>query len=780
MYIGLLNDKYQSIEISYFKKNLKKVPEPVADGNPFLGEPLQIPWEELTSNGLDLFVKLSHCYPINQIVIYFGERSTCHGIALYDSERRNKFDEFRAETGASITKRVVALSIEDACDEFLIEFDADFTRLFIDKIEIYGAILGGESVFPTPAKMEIFEGKMDLHGAAISFDSQLGESVSAILVDKLMERGIQTRLSDAASIKLLSSFEGKKNGYCLRVDQDGVVISAADRKGMVQGIETVLKLATDGKIPYCQIDDEPFCEFRGVHLFLPAEEEMDFAKMLVRDLLSPQGYNFIILQFTGAMVLKSHPEINDAFLNVIEKSRSGEWPPFPHSDVGGGKLVSQESVRDFIEYVRSYGIEVVPEVQSLGHVQYMTLAHPDIAEIPDTSDEEGKTDEMEADTRPKSFYQHSACPSNPKTYELLFDILDEIIEVAKPTEYVHMGHDEVYEIGVCPICKKRNIEDLLAEDLIKIHDHLAEKGLKMMIWADMLQSYGKQEAYGAIDKIPKDILLLDFIWYFHRNIDIEEALLSHDFEILFGNMYSSHFPRYENRIRKRGVRGGQISAWVKTSEYELGKEGKLYDFIYGGQMMWSEKYSSYNRYSYDRLISEMIPALREKFQDVKYPSREITSKQVCIKKSRLLQLKETADGAEFSVDRNLKSLIFEHVADAYLRRIPWIDFEEIGRYEICYEDGTSVSIPLTYGGIISHWDRRQNEPFAANYYRHNGYSTTWFVDSKRVHTILDREGTVYRYEWINPKPEIGIEKIILHKAADVDCGVIVHQIFGII
>ncbi len=780
MYIGLLNDKYSSIDVTYFKKNLKKIPTPLLDGNPFLKEPLHFHWEELTSNGLDLLVTLSHSYLINQIVVYFGERSTCHGITLYDYDKNKKFDSYYAETGASITKRSVALSLEGPCDHFLLEFDADFSMLFIDKIEIYGAIFEGEKVFPVPSQITIENGSVFLDKLdGVAFDSEFGRNAATILIDKLKERSVSMRVCDDGFVRLRLDPSCEKNGYRLLVSEDEILLTSGDQKGMVQGVETLLKLIDCDQIPCCEVNDAPFCEFRGVHLFLPAEEEMDFAKKLIRDLLSPMGYNFIILQFTGAMVLESHPEINEAFLNVIEKSRSGEWPAFPHPEVGGGKLVSKESVRDFVAYARSFGIEIVPEIQSLGHVQYMTLAHPEIAEIPYESENESKTDEMVEDTRPKMFYHHSACPSNPKTYELLFDILDEIIEVVRPTEYVHMGHDEVYELGVCAVCKEKSEVDLLAYDINKIYDHLKEKGLKMMIWADMLQSYGKRMAYPAIDLIPKDILLLDFIWYFHRNVDIEEALLSHDFEILFGNMYSSHFPRYENRIRKEGVRGGQISAWTKTAEHELGREGKLYDFLYGGQMMWSENYSSHNRFAYDKIISDMIPHLRETFQNQIYPSREKGAKQISLKKSKLLQLKESADGSEFAIGKTLRSLIFEHATSDYLRRIPWIECETIAEYVVTYEDNSTLTIPLAYGENICHWDRRQNEPFAANYYRHNGYSGTWFTDSYRVKTVSGKEGTVYRYEWINAFPDKEIESIRLVKKEDVDTGVILHQIFGI-
>ena len=55
---------------------------------------------------------------------------------------------------------------------------------------------------------------------------------------------------------------------------------------------------------------------------------------------------------------------------------------FPHgSMVAGGELLEKDEVRDFVEYVKDFGIEVIPEIQSWGHVQYITYAYPEIAEL---------------------------------------------------------------------------------------------------------------------------------------------------------------------------------------------------------------------------------------------------------------------------------------------------------------------------------------------------------------------------------------------------------------
>lgn len=780
MYIGLLNDKYKSIECKVFKKNLQKVPAIFEDGNPFRAERFQVQYDQLTSNGIDLHVKLSESFHINNIVLYFGEKSAPNGISLYDSKKEKCYSQHIAETGCGISKRVVPLAVECELSEFIIEFDSDFSHIILEKIDIFGADFEGEKILPMPADFKATGSEIsaDLLTSA-SFATEDGEAAFAIFAEKLDRLfGLECAASENGFVRFLYDEKEDKNGYSLCVEEDHATVSASDRKGMVQGAETLIKLISDGKVPTCRICDKPFCEFRGVHLFLPAEEEMDFAKRLIRDILSPMGYNFIILQFSAGMVFDKHPEINQGFLTAIDKAKKGEWPAFPHGSVGGGKLVSKESVRDFVAYSREFGIDIVPEIQSLGHVQYITLSHPEISEIPD-EDEVEVIDERVADVRPKKFYNHSACPSNPKTYEILFDICDEIIDVVQPREYVHMGHDEVYEIGVCSVCKHKDPAELLAYDLNLIHDYLAKKGLKMMIWADMLQNCTKYQTSAAIDMIPKDILLLDFIWYFHRTKDIENFLLEKGFEVLYGNMYSSHFPRFETRIRKDGIRGGQLSSWVKTAEYEMGREGKLYDFIYTGIMLWSESYSSYNRFSYDRIISEMLPGIRSDIQDVSYPSLESGSEMVEIKSDEILSTLPLADESEFKVNGCYRSLVFEHACSDFLRRICWVPNEKVGSYRICYDDGSVEEIPLCYGDNICHWDRRQNEPFAANYYRHNGYCTTWFVDSERVVTDLGKEGSVYVCEWINPHPDKTIEKIVVDTVDDVDTGVLVHRISGV-
>lgn len=670
-----------------------------------------VPWNEVVSSGIYAQIK-TELKIISSVKILLGENFAPTEILLLDPNKEKVITSYRGETGKAITEKEITLTLDEEISDFVLSFDSSFTDIEVEKIEVYGADLSGTVIFPTPEKME--------------------------------ETG---RFFDISTLKTVEKTDEniKANGYTLTVNEKEITLCAKDKRGFTFGRSTVEKLTKNGKIPEIRITDNPFCSFRGVHLYLPALSQMDFAKKLVKNIIAPMGYNHLIIEICGAMEFESHPEINEKYVEANEKYAQGIWPKLPHGTVGGGTIVKKEDIRDFCAYVRSFGIEIIPEIQSLGHVQFMTLAHPEIAEIPENKKANDVTDERLADIPPDEFYAHSFCPSNEKSYEILFDLMDEIIDTFEPEKYVHMGHDEIYQIGVCPICSKKDPADIYVEDILKLHKYLAEKNLKMMIWADMLQPVSAYKTVSAIDRIPKDIVLLDFIWYFHTDKDIEKNLTVKGFDVIIGNLYSSHFPRFEKRIRGEKIHGGQISAWVQTNEESLQREGKLYDFIYTAQMLWSESYTENCRYVYDRIIRSMIPALRAEIQGVKEFE---ASKNFFRGKAKELDI---------TVNSFAKTIAFTHGTDDLIPRTPWAEGINIGNYQVTYADNTSVEIPLISSLNIFYSGRRQNAPFENGYYRHNGYMGSWATDEIRV-----SDKVYYRYLWQNPHPEKEIAKITLN------------------
>jgi hexosaminidase len=52
-------------------------------------------------------------------------------------------------------------------------------------------------------------------------------------------------------------------------------------------------------------------------------------------------------------------------------------------------------------------------------------------------------------------YPQVVCPTNNRSTELIRDMIDQIMELHPDIKYLHIGSDEVYHIGVCPLCQDR-------------------------------------------------------------------------------------------------------------------------------------------------------------------------------------------------------------------------------------------------------------------------------------------------------------------------------------
>ncbi len=757
MYIGKLNDRAPVSSVALFGEGGRQL----TGGNPFLGEVLQFPWRDITPAGLTINFTLDENVWLDSLVLRFAGNGAPTNVTLRDETGR-VLDVYHGETGKPITEKQIPLRLCGKAETLVLQIETHLADICLTEIELWGAIETEEPVlWPTPRSAEYGDKRIPVSAcAAASANCEAGAAALSILQEKWSEAtGVSISAADEGTIRLCLDEAIADGGYGLTVDEAQITIHAADLRGFVQGVETLCKLAENGTVPVCQLKDAPFCTFRGVHLYLPAMDQMDFAKRLIKYLLSPMGYNVMILEVAGAMRFYSRPEINDAFLEANRKSAAGEWPGFPHGDVGGRKIVEQEDVRELVAYARRFGIEVVPEVQSLSHVQFMTQAYPEIGERPWETPVTEVTDERLADVPPDQFYAHCYCPSNPKSYEILFDLMDEIIDVFQPKKYVHIGHDEVYQIGVCPVCRDHDPAALLVEDITRIYNHLKAKGLTPMMWSDMLQPISSYKTPPARHSLPKDIVMLDFIWYFHFGKDIEENLLPEGYKIAVGNLYSSHFPRYESRIRQPGMIGGEVSAWVSTDEDCLGREGKLYDMLYTAEMLWWEAYGEKARYAYDRVIGDLMPKLRERLRGQTMPSLHPHGETLL-------------DGA---IEGCYDSLVFEHTALRQRHREPWIPCEEIGAYTVTYGDGTTETIPVTYGGNIGYGNRLSHQPLLHHLFRHNGYITAWETDNLLSRDETGALHTTYRLEWKNPRPEIAVTKVQFTGAEDV----VVSRILGI-
>jgi len=422
-----------------------------------------------------------------------------------------------------------------------------------------------------------------------------GTSEGGILLGTLDDETVRDALGKAGAADLCDAALGRE-GYAIRVTPDGAVIAGADADGLFYGTHTFRQMLTssaDGPaLPCGSTTDRPAHPFRGVHLYVPPKTEIEYLKRLI-EYLAACKMNSIVLEMAAAVELKRHPEMNKAWERYAEKARRfpgrqgllqsyntlhGRGKDSNHFEQGGGTCISQDDLRDILRCARRNHVRIIPEIQSPGHAYWMCLAHPEVAE-------------WQGDKYPDTF-----CPSNPRSYELLFDVMDELIDLMEP-EWVSTGNDEYYFYAICPKCRDREGGDILADHLNKVNAFLRARGVRHMMWADKLinpdeterptsPEYGTKKpikwgggvrvlddaagqyiqkaTWQAIDRIPDDILMMD--WYYGLAPDTEKYFARHGKTVVWGNFNPFRFCRNPERLYGPNVRGGELSTWIENGQ----------------------------------------------------------------------------------------------------------------------------------------------------------------------------------------------------------------------
>ncbi len=704
-------------------------------------------WDTVLDGGIEITYTLKKKAYIGAVVLDVGG-----GISkAYAYSAKRKMKEYTAETDKTAEGHIV-LPVEEETKEIRVHLGTWLKDVTLSSVVIYGAYEDGKPLlFPTPVSYSRKKGSVTISDIVCANSTEDELAAKKFLEEKLDEYWPGWMDPDGVKVYLYldDSEDYKGERYTVSVKNDGITLMAGCRLSLVYAADTLVRLGDDAAFACCTVDDKPYKEMRGFHFGLPAREQLPLAKAIFRDILIPMRYNQLFIEFAGGMPFDKHPEISEGWERGNRLAEEGKLPKFPHGGMNaGGKLLEKDEVRDMVDFARELGFELIPEVQSFGHVQYITFAHPEIAEV-----EEGRhivDDTRGEDARPDESYAHCYCPSMQESYDIIHDIIDEIVEVVRPQRYVHMGHDEIYQVGVCPRCRDKKPEDLYARHVNDLHDYLQKKGLGMMIWSDMLQPTERYKTYPAADMIPKDIVMLDFIWYFHFDLDMEDNILPHGFKVVAGNLYSSHYPRYRSRIAKKGMLGGEVSTWIAFTEKKLAMIGKFWDVMYTSQMLWSENYHEDMRRVYTHVIHDNIqPVLRDDIHGI-HSEMMVTG---TVK----------AGKAKAEINGHCDRLEIRHITSERCSTVAWSPLTELGKYVVTYADGSACEIPVEYNGNIIDKETLYAEPLPQQYHRHTGYVGTWMMDCAE----MTKDGMVCSFLWDNPSPEKEIASVTLETEKDI-------------
>ncbi len=403
-----------------------------------------------------------------------------------------------------------------------------------------------------------------------------------------------------------------------------------DRRGAQYAIATLMQLAfSEGKdvlLRGAEVRDWPYKPVRMVHLYLPGVDNLSYARRYLRDFLLRYKYNGVFVEIGGGVRLRNRPEIAMNWRRFVDELRAmgdtipiyGEHVPLGpggrfsdsiHTHLADGGYIEPDDLTRLCQWAKDLQMEVVPEVQSLMHCYYLTAAYPEIVELPEAA------------------FPDAYCPSNPKSYEILFDVLSSYIGLMG-CRSVHIGHDEWRAGGLCPKCATRDTGELYGEDAVKIARWLSERGQGVWMWADHFipkhnglggsskqgtvwyDSPNTMKAAEIIKAGAPFITLLNWSHYLGKK-DGEDLLTDLGFRWIFGNFHGPVFPEWGERSASPQILGGEVSSWAAWNDFELGLI-HYPDAVACANLLWSTHWPEAAETK--RLASRQLPKLRDRLR----------------------------------------------------------------------------------------------------------------------------------------------------------------------
>lgn len=305
---------------------------------------------------------------------------------------------------------------------------------------------------PQPQSIEVLSGKGFMYNELTFVSATSGTPVPVLgpLADVLPRnrrsgKGLYLQLSD-------QHVPDSPEGYVLEVNDKGVAVTARTEAGLFYGCQTLEQLLEDSRdfgreIPRMKITDYPAIAYRAVHLDTKHHlDRMDYYYRMI-DRLARYKVNAIIWELEDKLRFTRRPEI------------------------GAPNAISKQEMQTLCRYAKERNVEISPLVQGLGHAGFILKHHWELRENP-ASDWE-------------------FCPSDPRTYEVQFDLYLDALEAMPYGKYLHVGGDEITAIGIDDRCKAtgKTAFELQMIWLKKVCQFAVEHGRTPIFWDDMPLKY---------------------------------------------------------------------------------------------------------------------------------------------------------------------------------------------------------------------------------------------------------------------------------------------------
>ena len=275
--------------------------------------------------------------------------------------------------------------------------------------------------------------------------------------------------------------------YGMKIAPDGITVAARTEAGLAMGLKALWR-ELDGltEVPCALIQDEPALNFRGTHLCVfpiydgtRKEDTSPEALRRMIDQAAYWGYNHVFIEFWGTFPYQKHPYAC--------------WPDSQYT---------RATVNGLIEHcLNDLHIQPVPVQNLTSHAGWSRIGsrkHVVLDQRPDLAD---------------MWIPGGWCfaTENPDTRAFLTDTIDELLGMYRLPPILHVSTDKCFGFGSSEADRVHDADSLFIRHLHFLHDTLAERHVRMMMWTDML--YGALDSKfwkaspAVTDVLPRDIIM---------------------------------------------------------------------------------------------------------------------------------------------------------------------------------------------------------------------------------------------------------------------------------
>ncbi|MDZ7705181.1 MAG: beta-N-acetylhexosaminidase [Trueperaceae bacterium] len=570
-------------------------------------------------------------------------------------------------------------------------------------------------------------------------ETRYGLRLSLVRGDAAADGDIRVRVGRGWSQTLQPVLQ--REGYTLSVDATGITVVGADERGAFYGLHSLRQLfGPTPTVTGVAVRDWPDLPFRVAMVYLDVNSDDINPRLL--PLLAAHKYNAVLVMS-----------------NYIR------WQSAPELHINTGAPVA--AARNLVRVARENGLEPIPLLETLGHVEWMFVNGQNRDLLPD----------------PDVGTTFAYDPLNPRVYDALFPILGELIDIFEP-RYLHIGHDEVRNVIPFPgneAGRAVGFPRLFLDDTLRLYDYLADRGVTTMIWHDVLTSDDVRPLW---PQFPKDMVVTMWRYVPAASYPPLRELQRAGFEVWGSSWYDpdniTALARDTVRTGNEGMIQTRWTGYFGNTSFLAGQYPQAYAYLTAANAFWNADappltdaparfrrlwqgttdqtvrsgvlvdLSPYGTTRLDGQGERGWLGLSDGYAPVALADPELrlsgfrfdTGDAVSLRGSHR---RVANDPERVTIPINRTVMTF-----AALHATSWSapTNTEVGRYVVHYTDGSQRDIPLSYGTNISAWTELE--------VRSIGLEQPW-----RGTTPNGLDATAYLLTWDNPQPEVAVESIEL-------------------